>query len=708
MKMLVQSIALLLVIIAISLASDLIVRDRDDDVSDSPASKTKAQMFNFASQAAGAVVLDKSPASAKGYHNLLNDDKDKYGISPCDEKKWVVIGLSEEVLITSVELLNYEKYSSMLRDFQLLASSSYPTDEWINLGTYTAMPQLGSQSFNITDLSEAHTRYLKVKFLTHYSDEALCTLSQIKVFGMTVIAAFQQEVQRSDHSMRDMLSQLNSEQPTAQLLEAIADSTAAEESASHGEGTQQGEGVSEPGNETATASEVVPADTVPVGSNTSSEEQPDAGLQSENTPTEDSNPDSAAIVTSDESVSAVAVDGDSASVAPDLVSGDGNTSAVSPSSSTANTTEDTKEGALDVANDTSPLVANKSEAPPVPAPQSEDEPDSPRFGSFDLAGKVKKLLPGLFSAPETPIEDTPTKLAEEIKIDKAEETVGSATAEGGANEGVARLTSTSVSEACVAANDSTHTIAVVTSTNSSEQECSTGSAPASAESGDSNLEEVPTSAGTATDAAVASAHNNSEEAEPSAALNSSKPADTVSVEVNSTLAAVKHEVTNATTEIPPGPATTAPPADRAVNRSSEAPPKANLSTAVTQSPGTAKLSSTNVSANGTLGAVVNPLPTAASTAASNATLHCLDTLSFADFSRKMRAKLQQYSANNSTGANSTAADDALSGKESNVFKSLMQKIKTLEMNSAIVEMYAVQVKIPMFFRNLVFSKANVS
>ena len=210
-----QCFTLILVIILVGIcANDLIVRDRDESIGD-VSTQYRAQMFNFASQAAGAVVLDKSPSSAKGYHNLLNDDKDKYGISDCNEKKWVVIGLSEEVMITSVEMLNYEKYSSMLKDFQLLASSSYPTDEWINLGTYTALPRLGSQAFNVSTATEAHARYLKVKFLTHYSDEALCTLSQIKVFGMTVIAAFQQEVQRSDHNMRDMLSQLNSEDEPA-------------------------------------------------------------------------------------------------------------------------------------------------------------------------------------------------------------------------------------------------------------------------------------------------------------------------------------------------------------------------------------------------------------------------------------------------------------------------------------------------------------
>lgn len=74
-----------------------------------------------------------------GYSHLLNGDKDKYGISPCHEKKWVVIGLSEDILVTSIALANYEKYSSMLKEFQLLASTSYPTEKWINLGVYFYM-----------------------------------------------------------------------------------------------------------------------------------------------------------------------------------------------------------------------------------------------------------------------------------------------------------------------------------------------------------------------------------------------------------------------------------------------------------------------------------------------------------------------------------------------------------------------------------------
>jgi Sad1 / UNC-like C-terminal len=151
------------------------VADKDDE-NDVRSSKN---IFNFASQAAGAVVLDKSPSTAKGYSHLLNDDMDKYGISACDEKKWVVIGLSEDILVTSIALANYEKYSSMLKEFQLLASTSYPTEKWINLGIYEAQPRLGMQTFNVSD-SSVHTRYLKVKFNTHYGTEDLCTLSQVR------------------------------------------------------------------------------------------------------------------------------------------------------------------------------------------------------------------------------------------------------------------------------------------------------------------------------------------------------------------------------------------------------------------------------------------------------------------------------------------------------------------------------------------------
>lgn len=215
-------------------SSSLLVPDSEDNDDDN-----QKGMFNFASHAAGAVILDKSPANAKGFSNLLNDDKDKYAIATCSEKKWVVIGLSEDILVKTVVLANYEKYSSQLKNFQLLASTSFPTDQWINLGTYQAEPKLGEQVFEVTN-SSSHTRYLKFKFMTHYDNEALCTLSQIKVHGTTVIASFQEEVKMSEATMRDMLSQLNLDENIQKTEDKNeSDSTISSIQTNDAEGTQQ-------------------------------------------------------------------------------------------------------------------------------------------------------------------------------------------------------------------------------------------------------------------------------------------------------------------------------------------------------------------------------------------------------------------------------------------------------------------------------------
>ncbi len=95
--------------ISFAYARDLVIDDNDDTNNE----KFIPNMFNFASHSAGAVIIDKAPSTAKGYSNLLNDDKDKYNICPCNEKRWVVIGLSEDILINSVAMANYEKYSSI-------------------------------------------------------------------------------------------------------------------------------------------------------------------------------------------------------------------------------------------------------------------------------------------------------------------------------------------------------------------------------------------------------------------------------------------------------------------------------------------------------------------------------------------------------------------------------------------------------------------
>ena len=53
---------------------------------------------NYASLNAGAVVLGSNP-EMKGSANVLKSDRDKYALSPCEARKWVVIGLSDDVRV---------------------------------------------------------------------------------------------------------------------------------------------------------------------------------------------------------------------------------------------------------------------------------------------------------------------------------------------------------------------------------------------------------------------------------------------------------------------------------------------------------------------------------------------------------------------------------------------------------------------------------
>ena len=185
----------------------------EDPEAEEPSSESTVKI-NFASVSAGAVVLEKCKAS-KGYGNLLSDDKDKYGIAPCSEKKWLIIGLSEDVLVRTIVMENYEKYSSLLHEFQVLGSTSYPSSSWHDFGVYAAEAKLGAQEFNLT--TPAWARYLKFRFLSQHGSEFYCTLSQIKVYGSTVLETFKREVEISE---LEMLNMRNSIQMETQLHSA--------------------------------------------------------------------------------------------------------------------------------------------------------------------------------------------------------------------------------------------------------------------------------------------------------------------------------------------------------------------------------------------------------------------------------------------------------------------------------------------------------
>ena len=148
---------------------------------------------DYASKSAGALILEKS-SHFKGTSNLLNPDRDRYAIAPCNEKKFVVISLSEDILVKQIQLANYELYSSRVKNFQLQISQTM--GNWIDMGTYTATPESGVQSIDLKE--PAWGRYLKFKFKSHYGDEFYCTLSQILVHGSTMVQGFHEHLQESE------------------------------------------------------------------------------------------------------------------------------------------------------------------------------------------------------------------------------------------------------------------------------------------------------------------------------------------------------------------------------------------------------------------------------------------------------------------------------------------------------------------------------
>lgn len=150
--------------------------------------------YNYASASKGAKVLAYNK-EAKGPSNILGKDIDKYLRNPCSaESKFVVIELSEETLVCTIEIANFEHYSSNLKNFEVLGSLVYPTENWVKLGHFPAKNIKQSQSFRFEE--PKWVRYLKLNLLNHYGSEFYCTLSTVKVYGVDAV----------EHMLEDLIS----------------------------------------------------------------------------------------------------------------------------------------------------------------------------------------------------------------------------------------------------------------------------------------------------------------------------------------------------------------------------------------------------------------------------------------------------------------------------------------------------------------------
>ncbi|XP_038890740.1 SUN domain-containing protein 4-like [Benincasa hispida] len=153
--------------------------------------------YNYASASKGAKVLAFNK-EAKGASNILGRDKDKYLRNPCSaEEKFVIIELSEETLVVTIKIANFEHHSSNLKEFEVHGSLVYPTDVWFKLGNFTAPNAKQAHRFVLKD--PKWVRYLKLNFLTHYGSEFYCTLSTVEVYGMDAVEMMLEDLISAQH-----------------------------------------------------------------------------------------------------------------------------------------------------------------------------------------------------------------------------------------------------------------------------------------------------------------------------------------------------------------------------------------------------------------------------------------------------------------------------------------------------------------------------
>ncbi|KAL6722810.1 hypothetical protein Aduo_017896 [Ancylostoma duodenale] len=159
-------------------------------------SPAAAATRNYASKECGAKVLLSNP-EAENTKAILNEkEKDEYMRNPCEkaENKFVIVELCETIQPRSIEFANYELFSSGPRTIRLWSAERFPGGEWRQLTELTAMDSRQIQQFPIP-VSGVYAKFIKVELLSHYGNEHYCTLSVLKVLGISMVDEYEAEAE---------------------------------------------------------------------------------------------------------------------------------------------------------------------------------------------------------------------------------------------------------------------------------------------------------------------------------------------------------------------------------------------------------------------------------------------------------------------------------------------------------------------------------
>ncbi|KAI5864583.1 hypothetical protein GGS23DRAFT_454040 [Durotheca rogersii] len=157
------------------------------------AGTTCKERFSYASFDAGATIKKASPG-AKNPKAILVENKDSYMLLECAmQNKFFIVELSDDILVDTVVLANFEFFSSMLRRFRVSVSDRYPVklDKWKILGTFEARNSRDIQPF-LVENPQIWARYVRVEILSHYGNEYYCPVSLLRVHGTRMLDSWKE------------------------------------------------------------------------------------------------------------------------------------------------------------------------------------------------------------------------------------------------------------------------------------------------------------------------------------------------------------------------------------------------------------------------------------------------------------------------------------------------------------------------------------
>ncbi|KXJ94390.1 UNC-like C-terminal-domain-containing protein [Microdochium bolleyi] len=157
------------------------------------AGRTCKERLSYSSFDAGATVKKTSPGT-KNPSAILLENKDSYMLLECaTENKFFIVELSDDILVDTIVLANYEFFSSMIRSFRVSISDRYPVkaEKWKVLGTFQARNSRDIQAF-LVEHPQDWARYVRVEILSHWGNEFYCPISLLRVHGTRMMDAWKE------------------------------------------------------------------------------------------------------------------------------------------------------------------------------------------------------------------------------------------------------------------------------------------------------------------------------------------------------------------------------------------------------------------------------------------------------------------------------------------------------------------------------------